>query len=340
MKTKLKTHFPLLFLVSICCWWAFYYQSNSQINNYGAANFEWLFLLDSLLVLPVLCFVCISDKKKAGIKALTFVCLAVLLGSFIIPEQSKIVWLYLEDARYAVLALFLAFELTAITSVYLAVRAALKTHIDPDCAIQEPIERYLGKSIVSKIIGLESRMWTYALFANRVNAANFDGNQHFTYDKKDGAKSNLLGFILVTLIEIPLMHLLLHFVWSPLAANIVTGLTLFGALFFIAEYRAVSLRPISISKSHLTVRYGILSPFVVPIENIKKVCEHDEFVGRGASLKRFNYFGVPNVKIRLKEPIAEVSDIYIGVDEAQKFRHALEDAMTSVIHKPCKKESD
>lgn len=102
MNDSIRSKLPFLFLVCISTWWGFYYQSNSKLNDYGSANFEWLFLLDALIVLPIICFFCAKDKKEGVLKAVVLSCLAVLIGSYVIPEQSKLIWHYLENGRYFV----------------------------------------------------------------------------------------------------------------------------------------------------------------------------------------------------------------------------------------------
>ena len=124
----------------------------------------------------------------------------------------------------------------------------------------------------------------------------------------------------------PIMHLFLHFIWSPLAANIVTLLTAFSLVFFIAEYRALSRRPISLVGNNLFVRYGLYQPLVIPLENITKVERNNEFVPRSKFVKRYNYSGNPNIKIQLSEPLGSVNSIFIGVDNAEYFISALLDS--------------
>ncbi|WP_100642771.1 PH domain-containing protein [Alteromonas facilis] len=323
MRDSIKSKIPLLFLVCISLWWGFYYQSNSKLNDFGSANFEWLFLLDALVALPIVCFLCVKDKKEALVKSIVFVCLAVLIGSYVIPEQSKLVWHYLEDGRYVVLAAILSFELVAILTVYIAIKSAIGKCEDPDVSIERPIKKHLGESLVATLLSFETRMWTFAFFATRIKAENFSGEQHFTYHHKDGAKSNLLGFILLIVFELPIMHLVLHFIWSPLGANVVTVLTVFSLVFFIAEYRAVSIRPISIVGNTLVIRYGLFQPLVIPIEKIASIQKSNEFIARSKSVKRYNYAGYPNVNIALTEPMGSVTHIFIGVDNAEHFISAL-----------------
>ena len=224
------------------------------------------------------------------------------------------------------MAVILLFELVAILTVYLAIKATIDRSEDPDLSIEKPIKKYLGESPVASLLTFETRMWTFTFFPNRIKPEHFRGEQHFTYHQKDGAKSNLLGFIFLIAFEMPIVHLVLHFIWSPLAANIVTLLTICGLVFFIAEYRALSRRPISLVCNKLFVRYGLFQPLVIPLENIVKIDRNDEFVPRSKFIKRYNYTGNPNIRIELSEPLGSVNSILIGVDNPEFFISALLDS--------------
>ena len=54
MKPSIKSKIPLAFLTLISIWWGYYYASLNALNEYGNAKHEWLFMLDALLVLPIL----------------------------------------------------------------------------------------------------------------------------------------------------------------------------------------------------------------------------------------------------------------------------------------------
>lgn len=326
MGDTIRSKIPLLFLICVSIGWSFYYQNHNVLNDYGNANFEWLFLLDALIALPIICFFCIKNKKEAFLKAVVLGCFAILIGSYIIPSQNKLIWHYLESGRYVVIAAIILFELVAISTVYLAIRAALSHKVDPDVAIEMPIKNHLGEGFFAKLLCLETRMWTYAIFAKQVTLENFMGEQHFTYHQKDGAKSNLLGFILLIIFEVPVVHLLLHFVWSPFVANMVTLLTIFGLIFFVAEYRAISRRPISLVRHTLCIRYGLYQPLVIPLSNIATISESKVFIRRSKLLRRYNYSGYPNVVIELREPIGVVQQLFIGVDNSASFISSLQAA--------------
>ena len=208
-------------------------------------------------------------------------------------------------------------------TVYLAVKSAIGRQQDPDVSIERPIKAYLVETLVAKLLCFETRMWTFLLFAKKIKPRSFDGEQHFTYHQKDGAKSNLLGFLLLIAFEMPVMHVFLHFVWSPFAANIVSLLTVFSLVFFFAEYRAVSKRPISLVGNKLCIRYGLYQPLVLQLSNIASIDHNVKFVSRSSSIKRYNYSGNPNVKIDLIEPVNGVNSVFIGVDDPEHFISAV-----------------
>lgn len=319
MNPSVKSKIPLVFLTIISIWWWYYYATSNALNEYGNAKYEWLFMLDALLALPILCFLCESDKQKALLKAAILCSTSVFIGSLVIPEQNKVIFHFLESGRYFVIAIILVLELVAIVTVCLAVRAALANKEDPDLAVANPIEKIFGFSLFSSILAIEGRVWSFALFASQIESNAYRGEQHFFYDRKDDAKSNLFGFILLIIIEMPLVHLLLHFLWSSVAANITTGLTLFGLIFFLAEYKAVGKRPISIHGKNLIIRYGLYAPLTIPLKDISEISPNNSFVKRSRDVKRFNYSGVPNVVIKLCSPIKGKTKIYLGVNSPEAF---------------------
>jgi len=315
MKLLSKEKFPLAFLVLVSSFWTYYYQSSNLLNEQGNYKPEWLLLIDGLIVLPIICFICISDKKQALIKALAYCCLMILLGSFIIPETSKLIWTYLESGRYLILAAFVIFELVTIATVVFAIKAALNKGNDPDLAISKPINKFIAAPTIAAMLSFEARVWSFLLFTKRINTENYSGKKHFSCHQKDGTQSNQLGFILLMVFELPIMHLLLHFLWSPFAANVISLLTILGLVFFIAEYRAIAIRPISLTNTKVIIRYGIWNPLEVNFSDIKSVSANEVFIRRASHVKRFNLSGTPNVKIELLNG----EEIYLGLDTPKAF---------------------
>ena len=310
-----KSKLPLMLLIFLAVFWSFYYQSNTIFNDYGQAKFEWLLLIDTLFVIPLACFICIENKQQAFIKSILYICLLIMLGSFIIPESEKSLWHTLELSRYLLLACFVLFEIIAIAAVIIAIKANLNSNMDPDIAISKPIESKLGEGNLGRLLSFEARAWTYLLFGKHIKPTQFCGNYHFGCHKKDGTESNMLGFILLIAFEIPIAHVVIHFLWSPLAAYVITGLTALSLVFFIAEYRAISKRPISLTNEEIIIRYGIYQPLTIAFTEIKTVRPNDTFIKRGENVKRYNHSGVPNVEIAL----INGEKIYLGIDTPTQF---------------------
>ncbi|MDK1287592.1 hypothetical protein [Pseudoalteromonas umbrosa] len=329
MKLSNSSKLPFIFLTAMSSLWFFYFNTQNLWNDYGKEKWEWLFLIDVLIAIPVICFICVKDKKEALLKALILICLAVLIGSYIIPDEHKVLWSYLEQSRYLVLAIVLLFELAAVFSVYWAINIALKKGQDPDLSIEQSVSRYLGTGKFAQFLCFEIRMWTFALVPKRIHSKTYQGNAHFSYHQKDGTHSNLLGFIILIAIEIPIVHLLLHFIWSPMAANIVSLLTIFSLVFFIAEYRAIAKRPISLTEDTLIVRYGLYNPIVIPLNNILDIKKNHQPITRGKNLKRFNYSGVPNIEIILNKPKGTIKSLFIGVDDPTNFIASINSRLAS-----------
>ena len=152
-----KENGPLLFLITISVLWTLYYSTNNWINGFGTQKQEWWLLIDGLLVIPLVCFYCLKDDlKEAVFKSMLYVSLIILLGSFIIPQAQKHVWLYLESLRYVALFAFVLLEVITIFAVVVAIKSALDQDKDPDLAIEEPIAKHLGQTFVAPLLQFEA----------------------------------------------------------------------------------------------------------------------------------------------------------------------------------------
>ena len=320
-----------LFSLVIIAWWAFYRymplasvtQSNHAVNVFD--DTEFLFLIDVFVTLPLACILLIKDKKKAVIKGLALASLAIVVGSFLLPSDIQH-WLpTLMNGRYAVLGVLVLIELATIIGVVTFIRTEFTHGTELDSAILKGITPFVPSGVLQQFIWFEGRMWACLFMPKKIATLPISGDIHFSYWKKDGALSNALGFIVIMAFELPIAHVLLHFIWSPFAANVVTGLSLLGLLFFISERNAMTLRPISLrlsdnkSPSMLIIRYGLSNPIEIPLTDVVSASHHNEYVKRASHLKRFNYAGVPNVKLVVKPKRSQITEYYLGVDDPQQL---------------------
>ena len=275
-------------------------------------------MIDIFITTPLVCFYFLGEnRKQALIKSLAYMGLLIILGSFIIPTEEKHFWNHLENIRYIGIITIVLFEFLVISTVVIAITAAFKQNNDPDLAISVPLEKFLGKSLITKLMQFDIRLWSFVLFPSKIKSDNYHGQNHFFGHLKDGAQSFLQGFIFLIIFEIPLIHVLLHFIWSPMAANIITALTVFSLAYFIAEYRALAKRPISFDDDDLTIRYGLSNPLKIKIKDIISIEHNTKPIYRNSKHKRFNLVGVPNIEIKLKNHTFK--NVYLGVNNPNKF---------------------
>ncbi|NKF51308.1 hypothetical protein G3R49_12150 [Shewanella sp. WXL01] len=316
-----RERLPLLVLAVISLFWSYFYLADSALNDFGQDRPEWLLLVDVFITVPLICFVCIRDTKQAALKVLVYCSLLILLGSFIIPETEKRIWPWFESLRYALVAGFVLLELLSIATVVWAIKAAFTREQDLDQAIKDSIFRYFSAvpEAVGRLLMVETRVWSYLLFAHKVKPQHFEGEQHFYSDLKDGTQSNQLGFIMIMLFELPIVHLLLHYMVSPWAATVISVLTLIGMVFFIAEYRALGKRPLSLGRDKLIVRYSVGNPQYIAYKDIAEINFNKEYIKRGKGIKRYNLTGAPNVELVLSSG----DKVYLGVNNPGSLVDAL-----------------
>ena len=324
----------VFFMLMLVAWWVFlrYAPVDEGHGTTGALkgigdkfqNTELLFLIDALITLPIACLLLIKDKKKALIKGVALASLALVAGNILLPADMQ-QWLpVIMDGRFIVLGVFVFLEVITILSVITLIRTEFAKGVDLDSAILRSVATFIPSGMLRQIMWFEGRMWSCLLMSKKLSTLPLKGDVHFSYWNKDGAHSNALGFIIIMAVELPIAHVLLHFMWSPFAANVVTGLSILGLLFFVAERNAMKLRPISLlfnegNTPTLIIRYGLSNPIEIPINNILSVSPHCECVKRASHLKRFNYAGVPNVKIKLASSETRVTEYYVGVDDPQQL---------------------
>ncbi|WP_444897467.1 hypothetical protein [Microbulbifer sp. SSSA005] len=221
-------------------------------------------------------------------------------------------------------------EVTAIATMCSAIRAATINHDDPDIAIRSSVEKYTGGGVLAQILEFEARVWMFTFLGHRIDPSQYHGSKHFSYHLKAGAKTTALGFIFIILFKLPIVHLLLHFIWSPMAANIISFLTLFGLLFLVAEYRSMGRRPISLNNDYLIVRFGLFNQKNICLSDIHSITQSSGYVPRSKAVKRFNFSGNPNILIELNRQVGQVRRIYIGVDQPAELISAVINAKNNL----------
>lgn len=197
------------------------------------------------------------------------------------------------------------------------------------------VERYLGTGTMARLALLEARIQYYALLMRKT--PQFEGEQHFHTAKAGGNASNRLAWLVLIAFDIPIAHLVLHYVWSPMAAWVSTVATLLGLMYLLADYRATLVRPISLGADALLLRCGAMAAdAVIPYAMIESV-QRVPHPARRLKDKRYYRHQGENVEITLRDGSVlptllgagkPATHAVIGVDDPAKFVEALRARLT------------
>lgn len=291
---------------------------------------EWTLLFDFTVTLPLIYWWLYRPGwKKLLMRWLSLAMLAIFIGRYIIPEQSKVIFHTLEDYRYISLALGAMAEIAVGIFLIYKLTGMLRLSRNADAALKKSIDGMLGQNMYAVLALFEARIWYYALFMRKGATLEFNGERHFGYARNGGNASNQLGFIIAILFELPLMHMLLHFIWSPTAAIVASALSAWALLYMVADYRATLYRPVSLANDRILIRCGALAAdAAIPYSVVQAVHEASGAVRRRAGLRRYVQLGAPNVLIELKPGSClpdlfgrqlALEKVYLSLDEPAEF---------------------
>lgn len=293
---------------------------------------EWPLLLDLFVTFPLAyLLICRPSWKALLKKSIAVLMLGLAFGSLAIPDASKLVWRDIDRLRLLLPALFAVAEVAVAACLLVGVRRALQADANIDRVLANAIRRHFGTGAMGRLMEFEARIWFYALFMRK--APQFDGDRHFSTARAGGNASNQLAWIWLMAFDIPVAHMLLHFLWSPFAAWVATALTAWGLLYLLADYRATLVRPVSLDGDALLVRCGALAADVaIPyamVASVERVAHPER---RLPGKRYFRHLGQMNVEITLREGSMlptllgagkSATHAVLGVDDPEGFVKAL-----------------
>ncbi|MEO5624456.1 MAG: hypothetical protein ABIQ70_00430 [Dokdonella sp.] len=326
---RLAWFLPLALVVYIANAWFVRHPPTALVAT-GTIVPEWPILFDLLLTVP-LAYLLVFRRlgRQAWIGAAMLAGTGIMVAGWVVPEDSR-QWLgILQIGRNLLAAIVVLGEIALALSLARLTLRLLRDGNDPERAVAAALHARFGDTPVARLLALEVRMWFYALFATAKRRLTYAGDEHFSCHAKDGHASNQQGFILLILIELPIMHVLLSLFWQWKGACVISALSVWGLCFLVAERRATLQRPISMDGNRLYVRYGLGEELVVPLARITAVAPHREAVARRIpGTLRYCESGAPNICIRLSPALdvpglfgglRQIDWIYLGVDAPGRF---------------------
>lgn len=302
----------------------------------GQAAGDSAMAFDVLVMLPALyLWLHRSRGWKAWLGASGVFGIGLLVGRALLPPQHLLLWDWLPWLRWIISGgmVLVEFVMAAwIVRTLWRMRGDVNRELELDKLLHAALPEANG---VQMLMRMEARMWLFAL-SRRPIRSPYPGLAHFTVHAQNGNASSQQAFLLLMLIELPIMHLLLHFAWNPKAAIIVSMLSVYGWLWLLAEYRATLQRPISLDQDAIQIRYGIFTDMSLPLAAIRSITTwQGGALSRRRGRIRCYGMGAPNVHIRLFPETrlaavigsSEIDEVLLGVDEPAGFINTISQAL-------------
>jgi len=226
------------------------------------------------------------------------------------------------------IALVLFIGMKAIRIVR-ANRKAKVSGVDFYDSVRETMRGAFDVPAVVNALAYEVSVFHYALSVRRPTPVGGAA----TYHLKSGYGAILSAIMLAATVELVGVHFLLR-TWSELAAAIHILLSLYGVVWLVGDYRAMSRRPHVFGSTALIVRNGLRWQAEIPYENIRSV-RFVRTIPQSDSYLNLVPFGQPKVILDLTSEIEalgpygltkQVDTIGMLVDDPTAFQERLRQA--------------
>jgi hypothetical protein len=270
--------------------------------------------LDVAVTVPALYFLLIVRAGLAPAISIIPLCLLGLLrATWIAPP--------IAFARPAVGA---AVEIAIVAILVMRVRRGLRGTDSAD--VVERLE-FAAREIVpvrrvAAILAAELAVFYYAFCSWRSKPDVRPDATAFTMHRQSGV-AMLFGFLAgVSVMEAAVVHLAVSR-WSAAFAWVLTGISIYGAIWLAALARSFPIRPVLVTEEELILRAGLLWSVRIP-RRIMTV----ERTGAACDL-RVPLLAEPNLMLRLSEPVSacgiygitrRVTSIGIALDDPAAFQ--------------------
>lgn len=289
--------------------------------------------LDLVLGVPALYYFFVISKKQApAITLIPVIVLTLVIAGFVLPSTQQTPLDWLKKLIPVLELIVLGFILGKIRVIMRNFRAAKQNEIYATDALAVSVKQALGNVPGLGMVLTEFSL-IYFAFGGWFKKFTSHDPSHipFSYHRKSGYAAIVGVLLLVLITETTALHLLLQR-WSPLAAWIFTGLSIYSLLWVLGDYHAMRLHPIVLTREFLYLRMGLRWRATVPLAEIINIQNFSPREKRTADYLRLTVFGDPRFVIRCKQPVTvqglfgikrKVHRIGLAVDDEKLFREEL-----------------
>lgn len=285
--------------------------------------------VDLVLVVPLLWLW--LGVRRGGAPAVTVAPVAVggwLLAGALLPAAG-------EGGLRAAAELAPALEIGLLAYLAVRVRRVVGAYrrsddADPVVRLRRAVGEVLGRTLASRLLADE--VTTIRYLVRPPSAAPASPARVFPYHRRSGWGAVVLALCMAMAVEGVAVHTLVAR-WSVAGAWVLSALTLYGALWLVADWRATRARPHLLEEEHLLIRTGLRWTARVPLADLRRVrpAPAGEKLGGEDELSTAA-FGSPAVVLELDRPVTvegpfgvsrEVRRLGLAVDEPGRLAAAL-----------------
>jgi len=290
-------------------------------------------LADLVITFPVLYYLMIVRPLRLPVKRMLIVIsICMVVAYLILPQHQRSYILQLRKLTAAAEILFIIYAVTKFRRLNKVYKTHQATLPDPIYNLRSAMAHVLGNSLAIKLIASELAVLRYGLLWWKKEKTGVKAVHTFSTHRETGYIAIWCILMVAILVEMVAFHLLL-LKWSHTAAIILTALTLYSMILFIADLSAILKRKIQLTETHMLLRTGLRWRIYTGISNIESVrkitndyhSEDDYF--KGGIIKTGG-----NLLISFKEPV-QIDRLYgagkksrivlMNIDDYPAFADAL-----------------
>jgi hypothetical protein len=285
-------------------------------------------LADFVLTFPILFYFIIIRPLKVSAKNL-FLVFSVCCGLayLVLPQQQRDYILQIRKLSVLAELFVIGYAVMQFKKIRSAYNLYHVAFADPIYNLRLSMSDALGNSPAIKVLAAEVAVLRYGLLFWKKEKADAQ-YRSFSTHKDCGYVAIWCVLFAVVLIEIVPMHLLLM-KWSHTAAVILTVISVYSSIIFIADLSAMLKRKVLINEDNIILRTGLRWRTITGLDNIQSLQKiandytSDEPYLKGGVLKNSG-----NLLITFKEPVMvdklygaskQYDSILMQVDDVDAF---------------------
>lgn len=341
-----RKKFPFLLALLICLAMYIFDLSVLQlvptVEPFSTANFALPF--DLMVCVPLVFYLLVVRPRGISpIAVLPVIYLGGLISSFIAVADAPSLLPVLFGVAFAVDILVLTREVPRLAKAFRqAYRQARKNNPYPITWFNEGFKAIFPFETAGRIAAMETAMWYYLLFSWRRRTAQerqesqTQCSQAFTYHKNNGIVPLIGVIVSLGVVEIVVVHMLVV-QYSPLAALLLSAISIYGLAWLASSARSIVLTPLLISHDSLIATWGFSQCERIPLNSIERVALSDPGFTKQQTLN-MTTMGAKPCWVVLKKPLTirgflgaprEIHAIMLSPDDLQGFIQCITQAASA-----------